>query len=275
LEQKPAHYSLRADMSDIRIIHDFYSYPERTARTLRIYTPDACSSEPEQRLPVLYMLDGQNVFSHPESALYHTWCANTTMDRLVMEGRIPPWIIVAVDHLPDRFSEYSPWREPAVGSGGRGWLFVDFLVNHLKPFIDQSYHTLTEPHWTGVMGSSLGGLMSLVTGKLHPDIFGRIGAVSPAVMWAGGEIFRFWDRPTGHWCKIYMDAGSREQYSLSHLYLDYVEATKDFYHHLKILGMGDHELRHVVAENHFHNEEAWQARLPDIFQWLLEDAKGI
>ena len=49
-------------MSDIRIIRAFYSYPERTARTLRIYTPDACSSEPERHLPVLYMLDGQNVF---------------------------------------------------------------------------------------------------------------------------------------------------------------------------------------------------------------------
>ena len=262
-------------MSDIRIIRDFYSYPESTARTLRIYTPDACYSEPERRLPVLYMLDGQNVFSHPESALYHTWCANTTMDRLVMEGRILPWIIVAVDHLPDRFSEYSLWWEPAVESGGRGWLFVDFLVNHLKPFIDQSYRTLTEPHWTGVMGSSLGGLMSLMTGRLHPGIFGRIGAVSPAVMWAGGEIFRFWDSPTGRWCKIYIDTGSLERYWLSDIYLDYVEATKNFYNHLKSLGMGDHELRYIVAQNHLHNEEAWQARLPDIFQWLLEDAKGI
>jgi predicted alpha/beta superfamily hydrolase len=125
------------------------------------------------------------------------------------------------------------------------------------------------------MGSSLGGLMSLAMGKLHPDIFGRIGAVSPTVMWAGSEIFRFWDSATGYWCKIYMDAGSLERYWLSHMYLDYVEATKAFYNYLKSLGMGDHELRHVIAENHSHNEEAWQARLPDIFQWLLEDARGI
>jgi hypothetical protein len=51
---KPAHYSLRVDMSDIRIIRDFYSYPEGTARTLRIYTPDACSSEPGRRLPDIF-----------------------------------------------------------------------------------------------------------------------------------------------------------------------------------------------------------------------------
>jgi hypothetical protein len=39
--------------------------------------------------------------------------------------------------------------------------------------------------------------------------------------------------------------------------------------------MDDHELHYVIAQNHFHNEEAWQARLPDIFEWLLEDARGI
>jgi predicted alpha/beta superfamily hydrolase len=262
-------------MSDIRILHDFYSYPEGTKRTLRIYTPALYSLEPERRFPVLYMMDGQNVFSHPESAIYHTWCANTTMDQLILEGRIRPWIIVAVDHLPNRFAEYVPWPDAAVGADGRGWLFADFLTNHLKPFVDQSYRTLREPHWTGVMGSSLGGLMSLALGKSNPHIFGRIGAVSPSIMWADGEIFRLWNGPTGQWCKIYMDTGSLERYWYYDIYLDYIEATMKFYNHLKNLGLGDHELRYVVADNHFHNEEAWQARLPDILPWLLEDAKGI
>lgn len=262
-------------MSDIQILHDFYSQPEGANRTLRICIPDVYYSQPATHFPVLYMLDGQNVFSHPESAVFHTWCANTTMDRLIAEGCIRPWIIVAIDHLPDRFSEYSPWSEPAVGAEGRGWLFIDFLVNYLKPFMDQNYRTLGEPHWTGILGASLGGLMSLAAGKVHPDVFGRIGAVSPSVMWANGEIFRLWDHPTGHWCKIYMDTGSLERYWYYNIYLDYVESTKNFYEHLKSLGLKDHELRYVVAQDHFHNEEAWQARLPAIFTWLLEDAKGV
>lgn len=72
--------------------------------------------------------------------------------------------------------------------------------------------------------------------------------------------------------------GRQERCAFIHrtpIILDYVVATKDFYNHLISLDMVDHELRHVIAENHAHNEEAWQARLPDIFQWLLEDAKGI
>jgi len=262
-------------MSGIRIIRGFPSQPENTARTLRIFTPDAYEREPGRRFPVLYMLDGQNGFSHPESAIYHTWCANTTMDRLIGEGAVGPWIIVGIDHGPDRFHEYSPWWEPTVGGGGGGWLFIEFLANHLKPFIDANYRTLPEPHWTAVMGASLGGLMSLAMGKSHPWIFGRIGAVSPTVMWANGEIFRLWDKPTGRWCRLYMDVGSLERYWFHDIFLDYVEATRHFFEHLNRIGVRDHEMRYMVAPDHFHNEEAWKARLPDIFRWLLEEPRGI
>jgi predicted alpha/beta superfamily hydrolase len=262
-------------MGGVQIVRDFYSVPENTVRTLRIYTPDAYDSEPESRFPVLYMLDGQNVFSHPDSAVYHTWCANATLDRLVGEGAIRPWIIVGVDHTADRFREYSPWWEPTVGGGGGGWQLVEFLVHHLKPFMDQNYRTLGEPHWTGLMGASLGGLMSLVMGKSHPEVFGRIGAVSPTVMWAGGEIYRLWDRPTARWCRLYMDVGALERYWFYDIFLDYVDATQHFFEHLKRIGLGDHELRYVVAPDHFHNEEAWQARLPEIFRWLLEEPQGV
>jgi predicted alpha/beta superfamily hydrolase len=262
-------------VSDIRIIRDFFSHPENMTRTLRIYTPDAYEREPGRRFPVLYMLDGQNVFNHPESAIYHTWCANTTMDRMVRDGAVQPWIIVGIDHGPERFSEYSPWWEPAVGAGGGGWAFIDFLVYHLKPFMDGSYRTLTEPHWTGVMGSSLGGLMSLTMAKSHPWVFGRIGAVSPTVMWANREIFRLWDRPTGRWLQLYLDVGSLERYWFYNVFLDYVESVQQFSEHLQRVGVAPYEMRYVVAPDHFHNEEAWQARLPDIFRWLLAAPQGV
>ncbi len=262
-------------MGGIQIIRGFHSPTEGVERCIRIYRPDAYFQDRQARFPVLYMLDGQNVLDHPESAVYHTWRANTTMDRLIEESVIRPWIIVAVDHLPDRFSEYSPWPEPTVGGEGRGWLFVDFLGNVLKPFIDQNYRTLREPHWTALMGASLGGLLGLVVGKVTPDIFGRIGALSPSVMWAGGELFRLWDTPTSRWCKIYMDTGALERYWYYDVFLDYVVWTRRFHDHLKTIGLADHELRYVVAPDHFHNEEAWQARLPHMLPWLLEEPKGI
>jgi predicted alpha/beta superfamily hydrolase len=64
-------------MGHVHIIRDFASPQEGLSRTVRIYTPDAYDHESHRRFPVLYMQDGQNVFAHPESSIYDTWCANT------------------------------------------------------------------------------------------------------------------------------------------------------------------------------------------------------
>ena len=262
-------------MSRIEIIRDFYSYPESITRTVRIYFPDAYDREPGRRFGVLYMCDGQNVFNHAESAIYHTWCANTTMDWMSASGAIPPWIIVAIDHTALRMEEYSPWDEPAKNQRGRGREFVDFLIHHLKPHIDATYRTLPEAHRTALAGASLGGLIGLYVARYHLDVIGRIAAVSPSVMWSNGAIFRAWDQPPRQWCKIYVDVGSIERYWFYETYLDYVDAVESFQRQLRGLGLGAHEFRFVLAEGDFHNEQAWQKRLPGIFTWLLEDSQGI
>lgn len=256
-------------MGDICIFRDFYSYPEGVTRTLRVCTPDGYASSPGRSYPVLYLLDGQNVFAHPESAQFHTWCANEAMDALVAEGALEPWILVAIDHTSFRMEEYSPWPDPARGQMGRGWAFRDFLVNHLKPFVDSTWRTRTGPRDTAVIGSSMGGLMSLALGRTRPDVFGRIGAVSPSVMWAGGEVFRLWDSPTGAWMRLYLDTGDQERTWFHDTLLDYVESVQAFAAHLRRVGVKDHEMRFVLARDHAHHEQAWRARLPDTLRWLL------
>jgi len=86
-----------------------------------------------------------------------------------------------VDSTNDRLAEYSPWPEPRSNIPARAGPFVHFLVNELKPFVDRVYRTRPESEWTTVMGASLGGLMSLYLGWRHPDVFGRVGALSPSV----------------------------------------------------------------------------------------------
>ena len=256
-------------MGDIQIIRNFYSLPEQTDRTLRIFTPDAYREEPNRRFPVLYMFDGQNIFSHPESALYDTWCANTTLEILASQNLIQPWIIVGIDHLPNRLEEYSP------GVGGQANLTAEFLVNHLKPYIDKTYRTLPESYNTAVMGSSLGGLFSLYLGKTYPQIFGRIGGISPALMLGGNQLFKDWNNHTRQWSKILLHVGSKEQFSYHGIWLDFVPVTQNFYEHLKSLGYADYELRFILTEGDIHHETSWQKRLPDIMTWLLEPARGI
>ena len=256
-------------MGYVHIIRDFASPPEGFARTVRIYTPDAYDHEPHRRFPVLYMHDGQNLFAHPESSIFHTWCANTALERLVSEGSLEPWILVAVDSTHNRLAEYSPWDEPRSNVRAQGQQHVRFLVETLKPYIESTYRVRHGPEWTGVMGSSLGGLMSLYTGWKHPELFGRIGALSPSVMWSEYKLFQHWKAHSRRWSRIYLDAGSDEWIEPAGVPLPYGEATRDFYFHLKHLGYADHEVQLVMDPHGGHHELDWQRRLPQALRWLL------
>lgn len=256
-------------MGHVHIIRDFASPQEGRTRTVRIYTPDAYDSAPGRRFPVLYMHDGQNVFAHPESAVFDTWCANLALERLVAGGRVEPWLIVAVDSTHERLAEYSPWDEPRSNVPARAAPYVRFLVETLKPYLERNYRTRPGPEWTGVMGSSLGGLMSLYMGWKHPELFGRIGALSPSVMWSWNRIFSEWSAHTRKWSRIYLDAGADEAVDPVGYLMRYGEATRDFHHHLKRLGYADHELRLVLEPGGQHHETDWQRRLPAALSWLL------
>lgn len=256
-------------MGHVHIVRSFASPSEGLTRTIRIHTPDAYDRDPLRRFPVLYMQDGQNVFAHPASARFETWCANRVHDELVAQGRIEPWIIVAVDHGATRFEEYTPWPEPRLGVAGRGDAYVRFVADHLRPEIDRHYRTRTGPEWTGIMGSSLGGLVSLHAGLTRPEVFGRIGALSPTVMWGLGRLFEAWREHTRHWSRIWLDVGTNERIHQQQLLLDYPREVPQFHRHLQALGYDPHELRLLVERGAVHDEAAWQRRLPEAFSWLL------
>jgi len=256
-------------MGHVHIIRDFESPQEGFPRTLRIYTPDGYDAQGAHRYPVLYMHDGQNVFAHPESAVFDTWCANHALEALVSEGRLEPWILVAVDSGPGRFEEYSPWDEPRNQVKARGQQYARFLVEQLKPWVDRVYRTRPEPEWTGAMGSSLGGLISLYLGWQYPEVFGRIGALSPTVMWSERQLFEKWNAHSRKWTRIYLDAGSTEHIATDNVPLNYGVATREFYAHLKRLGYDDHEVILVLEPGGQHHEKDWQRRLPFAFRWLL------
>jgi predicted alpha/beta superfamily hydrolase len=256
-------------MGYVHILRDFASPQEGIVRTVRIYTPDGYDDSPGRRFPVLYMHDGQNVFAHPDSALYDTWCANLTLERLVAEGHLEPWLVVAVDSTPERLAEYSPWDEPRSNVRARGHAYVRFFVETLLPYVDRVYRTRQGPEWTATMGSSMGGLISLYLGWRHPERFGRVGGLSPSVMWGYDRIFSEWTAHTRRWSRIYLDAGLPELIDPVGYPMHYGEATSAFFQHLKRLGYADHETFLVLEPGGLHHEQAWQRRLPLAMRWLL------
>lgn len=260
-------------MGKIQIINDFYSPLDRVKRTLRIYTPDSYDKDPQKHYPVIYMTDGQNVFAHPKSARFDTWCVNRSLEALWESGKLDrEWIVCAIDHLPDRFSEYTPWTYPAASIyDPLGRRFLNNLTEFFVPYMNANYRTLTGPPNTAMIGSSLGGLMALFCGRERPDVIGRIGAVSPSVMWADYNSFRHWNSKLDTWTKIYLDMGSEERIVIQGIYLDYASVTVDFYEHLVRLGYAPHELHLFIDRGGIHFEADWARRFPYIAQKLLND----
>ena len=161
-------------------------------RRIWLYLPPGYAAS-SRRYPVLYMHDGQNLFDDSTS-FGGEWGVDETLDRLHAEGD-PGVIVVGVDNGGDRrLAEYSPWPNLTYG-GGDGDAYVEFLVRTLKPWVDEHYRTRPDRLNTGVMGSSMGGLISFYAALKYPQVFGRAGVFSPS-LWFAPQIFAYARRAT-------------------------------------------------------------------------------
>jgi len=159
-------------------------------RRVTVWLPPGYAERPEERYPVVYFHDGNNVFDAATSFAGVEWQADETADRLIRAGRIRPAILVAIDNSPQRVAEYTAWPEPSRG-GGRADAYLDFLVHSVKPLIDATYRTRPGRADTATVGSSLGGLVALYAAYRHPDVFGAAAGLSPSLFWADGALIRY------------------------------------------------------------------------------------
>ena len=249
----------------LRQLRGFQSAYLPTERDIHIWLPPSYGTEPDRRFPVLYLHDGQNLMDgHTAYIPGRTWCAHLTADRLATEHRIDPVILVGVDNAGvHRLAEYTPSRDPQFG-GGEGALYGRLLVDELKPLIDASFRTLLGPESTGLAGSSLGGLISLALGLDYPQVFGKLGVLSPSVWWNDCEILSHVaaktpvPRP-----RIWMDIGTGEG-------LGHVRDTDLLYRRLLACGWRDGvDLRYLSVPGGLHDEDAWAQRFDRVLEWLF------
>ncbi|MFY0608272.1 MAG: alpha/beta hydrolase [Cyclobacteriaceae bacterium] len=214
--------------------------------------------------PVVYMQDGQNLFDASLS-FSGEWGADETIARLSKEHGLDLIVVGIANGGAYRISEYAPWVNAEYG-GGEGEAFTEFLVETLKPFIDGNYRTKPSSFHTGIMGSSLGANISLYAGLKHPDVFSRVGAMSPA-LWFNPELFALDYHSTQRRAqKVLMNAGSREPSSVTSNMLKMKRA-------LLADGYGSTQIHTSVTRNHGHNEAHWRATLEKSLLWLFRDAQ--
>ncbi len=253
---------------DVRIHSGFSSQALGNRRDVRIYLPPGYEDNPDKHYPVLYVHDGQNVFDSRTAAFGTEWGLDETAQHLIQSGKLPELIIVAADNTPDRLSEYSPLPDPKHG-GGRAEAYARFMVDELKPFVDRTYRTRTEEEHTGVMGSSMGGLVSLYLGFRHPEVYGLVGALSPSLWWADREVSRQLTESPGPE-RVWLDAGALEGRDADgNGVVDPIDNTRELAGRLVETGWTrDNYLFYREVQDGAHNEASWARRAGQVLQAL-------
>ena len=163
---------------------------------MRIYLPAGYEENSLKRYPVIYMHDGKNLFFPEEAFLGTEWQLDETLDQLDVMSVIDKIIVVGI---------YARNREEQYTMPGYD-LYVQSLVDEVKPWVDSNFRTLTAPEHTGVMGSSLGGVVSFYAAWQWPHIFGRVACMSSTFTFKDDLIHRVLKEPKRK-IRIYLDSG--------------------------------------------------------------------
>jgi predicted alpha/beta superfamily hydrolase len=216
----------------------------------------------------LYLHDGQNLFDPQTSFGGVAWRVDETAQQLIRQKKIASLIIVGIDNAGEkRLDEYTPTR--ARGRGGKAQAYGKMLLEELKPFIDTQYRTLPQREFTGLGGSSLGGLVSLYLGLQHHEVFSRLAVISPSLWWGNGVLLREVSAlPARLPLRIWLDMGVYE----GRPYLAQTRRLRDL---LLQKGWQKHrharqaDLRYLEAPQAHHNEASWAARFDKVLQFLF------
>lgn len=255
------------------------------ARDVDVWCPPGYRANITTRYPVIYMHDGQNLFDPATATNGETWGVGEALARLMRDEQLPGALIVGIGHSPGRVSEYMPARPlrapeavalrtsffRQAGAEPVSDAYLHFLVAELKPMIDATYRTLPDQAHTFVMGSSMGGLISLYAVTEYPTIFGGAGCLS--THWpVGGNLLvdalgSALPPPGQH--RLYFDYGT------AGLDADYEPFQLRMNAHLRTAG---YRAGHDVIVQRFsgaeHNEVAWRARVHLPLRFLLEGSLG-
>lgn len=261
------------------------------AQRLTIWLPPGYDNS-TKRYRVLYMHDAQNLFDPALSNFNKVWAADRAMVQHAESSGEDPWIVVGIwSPGMDRYRQYlplpayqqasAPLRE-AMDEYAQGPVvsdrYLEWIAGSLKPWLDSALSTRPEPDNTAMIGSSMGGLISLYAFLEYPNVFGRAGCVSthwPAIApqnvdSTNPELIGIWHgmleeklgEPGGR--KLWFDHGTA---TLDAYYPPYQAAIDQHMDGTNWRRGRDWESRSYEGAE--HEENAWAARLPEVLNWVL------
>jgi alpha-glucosidase len=236
-----------------------------TQKKIWVYLPKDYETS-ENPYPVIYMHDAQNLFDEKTSYVGE-WKIDEYLDSIHENQSI----IVGIEHGNEkRIDELTPYVTEKYG-GGKGDLYLDFIVQQLKPKIDSTYKTLKVAKHTTIFGSSLGGLISLYAVVKYPEIFGKAGIFSLALWINKNEMIEYINQNTIDADKrFYFLVGSEEGKTMKGA----SAMVSDQHEMVQLLldkGISDKYIVDKVIPNGHHNETLWSTQFPEAYLWLIKN----
>jgi predicted alpha/beta superfamily hydrolase len=250
--------------------HELPSLHLNIIRRLTVWMPPR-SRVTRGPYPVLYLNDGQNLFDPARAFAGNTWRVAETASRLVRTRRIPPLIIVGIDHGGLRRNrEYLPVEDSRnpTAKNPLGREYAEFVTREVMPFIARNYHVARGASNTGFGGSSYGAIAALNTVMTKQGIFGKLLIESPS-LYVGGEYVLGKAADVDRWpSRIYLGVGTAETRNTDRNHETVANVLK-LEASLRKAGLGARRLRVVVEEGATHSEGAWAGRLPQALEFLF------
>lgn len=261
--------------------HADFSSKYLEARNVDVWCPPDYALQPQKRYPVIYMHDGQNLFDPALANTGITWGVAEALTSMIRDGQSEGAIVVGIWHSgTGRWGDYMPQKplETPAAQEVKAALctqyggvpvsdnYLRFVVEELKPFIDQTYRTLPDQPHTSIMGSSMGGLISLYALVQYPEVFGGAGCLSTHWPSGGNLLVDYFGaallRPGTN--KIYFDFGT---VGLDSSYEPYQERMDRW---LQKAGYTrGQDWVSLKFEGEDHNEQAWRKRINIPLKFLL------
>ena len=252
-------------------VHHIDSTFLRARRRITVMRPDI-SDRPTQEPPgVLYLNDGQNLFDPARAFAGNTWRVSETVNWLAGERRIPPILVVGIDHGEIRRArEYLPVEDERNPFARRpqGRQYVDFVTREVVPFVERTYQVSRRASARAFGGSSYGAVAALLAVLERPGTFGRLLLESPS-LYVGKRIMLRKARRAPRWpARVYLGVGTAET-SKADVNRETVENVRSLESILQDGGLGPKRLKVVVQEGATHSEGAWAARFAEALTFLF------
>jgi enterochelin esterase-like enzyme len=261
-------------------------------RDVHIWLPDNYNEK--ERYAVIYMHDGQMLFDANVTWNKQEWGVDEMAHQLIAQAKVKPFIVVGVNGGKRRHSDYFPNKPfslltnkqqqhfynmerseaaPLFSEKINSDNYLKFLVTELKPYIDENFSVDSSVEATFVMGSSMGGLISLYALAEYPDIFG--GAACLSTHWPG--VMPHEGNPVP--AKFIEYLRTRLPFLKNRkLYFDYGDQTLDAYYPpyqqavdkvMNAAGFGQTNRQTLFFKGQNHSEDAWRSRLDKPLMFLL------